>query len=249
MRWVKHMTDSRDDEKIAQLLDTGGHAAYGLWWMLVEIVAKQSGSKRGDDKCSVTYPRSGWAMRLICRPHDVSSKLHMVAICGLITTSSDGQMITVRIPNILKYRDEYTARVGTKSGHSHEQNSEGDTDTDGKAEGEQKPASAPRPKQPTEPPGYALDELYAEFRKACAWLDLIPEDFHGQAWFVWRTLDPEQKGAAIAGMRTRAESGMDPAHVPRPKRYLEGREWTRKPKVAAIRETKMERMLREIAES
>jgi len=82
---------------------------------------------------------------------------------------------------------------------------------------------------PPAPPGFALDELYASFRSACAWLQLIPSDFLGDAWREWRALDAEQQFAAVAGIQALEKAGADPALVKRPKRYLHDREWLRPP--------------------
>lgn len=107
---------------------------------------------------------------------------------------------------------------------------------------EKTPAAVPLPK------GYALDELYAQFREACGWLGLIESDFTGDAWWAWCILDSQQKIAAIAGIVLLRESGADPALVKRPKRWLSDREWTRKPPAARTPRTlgdiERERILR-----
>ncbi len=41
MRWLKHMTSTWDDEKIAAVVDELGLEGYGFWWRILEIIATQ----------------------------------------------------------------------------------------------------------------------------------------------------------------------------------------------------------------
>jgi hypothetical protein len=114
MRWLKHLTTAKDDEKIALLISECGHAAYGLWWMVLELVGREMDTKSG--KCSLTYPASKWAAELYLRPQDVRSKLSAIGLDrgagALLKLSWDGSKITAEIPNLLKYRDEYSRKSG-----------------------------------------------------------------------------------------------------------------------------------------
>lgn len=58
MRWIKHLAESANDEKLASLLAAHGPEGYGVWWLVVETIAKQIGPK--SMKISVTYPVSYW---------------------------------------------------------------------------------------------------------------------------------------------------------------------------------------------
>lgn len=111
MRWLKHMTATRDDEKVAMLIAKLGHEGYGLWWMVLETIAKSIG--KGEDN-SLRYPVNKWATELQLLPQHVFKKLQLVAEVGLLQVSRDGVVIEVRAPNLLKYRDEYSK----KSGHT-----------------------------------------------------------------------------------------------------------------------------------
>jgi hypothetical protein len=112
MRWVKHMTQTCQDEKISRLISEYGHAGYGLWWMVVETVASRL--EKGSTNPSVTYPVSKWAHLLSLRGSLVRSSLSKLEVTHLVTVEWTGSEITVTIPNLLKYRDEYQR----KSGHS-----------------------------------------------------------------------------------------------------------------------------------
>ncbi len=45
MRWLKHMTSTWDDEKIAAVVDELGLEGYGFWWRILEIIATQLDEK------------------------------------------------------------------------------------------------------------------------------------------------------------------------------------------------------------
>lgn len=108
MRWVKHMTASHDDEKLADLIDRYGHAGYGLWWLVVEIV----GARLEGGEPEVTYPVSKWSHLLSVRGSHVSQTLSKLAVTHLVTVVRHDDDITVKIPNLLKYRDEYSRKSG-----------------------------------------------------------------------------------------------------------------------------------------
>ena len=147
MRWFKHMTATRDDEKIVRLISEGGMEAYGFYWAIVELIAKQI--EKDSTKCSVTYPLPYLLHQVYLHHNKVTNLLGQLQVTGLITLSKvevRGVVnYVISCPNLLKYRDEYTARtrknrdkVGTKSRQTHEQETDTDTDTDTEAEGEQK---------------------------------------------------------------------------------------------------------------
>jgi hypothetical protein len=113
------MADTWDDERIARLVRDGGPeglACYGLWWRVLEIVARQVGPK--SQKCTVKYDVTRWSLLLSLRGSHVRNWLVRLSLTGLVTTlvteNSGTTDIEVTIPNLLKYRDEYTK----KSGHS-----------------------------------------------------------------------------------------------------------------------------------
>jgi hypothetical protein len=117
MKWVKHMTASWDDEGLSRLVGKGGLqglAKYGLWWRVVEIVAAQVGPK--ESNTTVRYSITKWSLLLSLRGSLVFSALSTLTLTGGVTVERDGNEITVTIPNILKYRDEYSR----KSGHARE---------------------------------------------------------------------------------------------------------------------------------
>jgi hypothetical protein len=153
MRWFKHMTATRDDEKIVALIADGGIEAYGFYWAIIELVARQM--EKESEKCSVTYPLPYLSRQLYLHHNKVSNLLGKLQVTGLILLSKvevdRGVSFTITCPNLLKYRDEYSNRraknrdkIGTKSGQTPEQDTDTDTDTDINS----LPFSDPLPKVP-----------------------------------------------------------------------------------------------------
>lgn len=108
MRWFKHITDTDTDERISALIDAMGMEGYGLWWRLLEIIAKQMDDT---DKCDVTYSLPRWSLLLYCHHNKVRSFLGNSEVIGLCAVSNDGGKIKVTVPNLLKYRDNHTKNL------------------------------------------------------------------------------------------------------------------------------------------
>lgn len=109
MRWFKHMTDADDDEKLSRLQDEFGLEGYGFWWRVVEIIAKRVTEENRTDLC---YSTKNWARRIGVSTRKFKKILSFCAELGLVFVSHEKDMVTINMPNILKYRDEYTAKKG-----------------------------------------------------------------------------------------------------------------------------------------
>ncbi len=81
------------------------------------------------------------------------------------------------------------------------------------------------------PTAIALLDDFPAFLEAATACELLPasETDVQQARFEWRNLDPDQKRAALTGLRTRQAAGefSDPAFRPLPQNYLKKRLWQR----------------------
>ena len=130
---------AKDDEKIVELLAIGGLEAYGFYWAVIELIARQMGEK--SDKCSVTYPLPYLSRQLYCHHNKATNLLGKLQVTGLIDVNKievDGRVnFRLTCPNLLKYRDEYTTKktknrdkIGTKSRQNQEQETDTETDTD-----------------------------------------------------------------------------------------------------------------------
>lgn len=143
MRWFKHMTGTREDERIANLIAIGGMEAYGFYWAMIEIIAKQI--EKGSDKCGVTYPLPYLSHQLYLHHNKVSNLLGKCEVTGLLLVSKSevggGVNFTVSCPNLLKYRDEYATRkaknrdkLPSNSRVTPEQETDTEADTEAEAE-------------------------------------------------------------------------------------------------------------------
>jgi Domain of unknown function (DUF4373) len=139
MKYVNHMSSSVEDEKHEALIEKCGMEGYGAYWVVAEKIAAQI--RPECVSTSLTLSWRNWARHL--RGMDVRSVKHIVrtmADVGLIllkikeigctsaskndrsTTDrkpiagrSENELVTVDMPNILKYADEYTRKLLTKS--------------------------------------------------------------------------------------------------------------------------------------
>lgn len=134
MRWFKHITTSADDEKLAELIERVGLEGYGFWWRIMEIVGQHVDE---NDKHFVKFPLKKWGNLAGISPKKFKTLAKLCEDIGLVFLTFEENFLTVSIPNILKYKDEYTKKrrkisgqcpdkILTKSGQCQEQ----DTDTD-----------------------------------------------------------------------------------------------------------------------
>lgn len=108
MNWFKHKTQSHSDEKLAEYLSDCGLEGYGFWWLLMEVVASQCVG----DKCDVSYTLSQWSRSLYCHHNRVGKYLGKLEVIGIVSVEYSGGKVRVTIPNLLKYRDEYSRKSG-----------------------------------------------------------------------------------------------------------------------------------------
>jgi hypothetical protein len=110
MRWFRHMSDANRDEKLMLIRDKFGMAGYGLYWVVVETIAEQMDET---DDCSVTLSAKSWRKITETYPKTFNAFLELCETYSLLIKKSEGALITVSCPNLLKYRDEYTKKRKT----------------------------------------------------------------------------------------------------------------------------------------
>ena len=108
MKWFKHLSSARDDERIAELEDIAGLEGYAMYFKLLEIVAA---SMDQTDRCSVIYSVSRWATLTNCHPIKARTLVGKVGSCGLVEARFEEGRIEVTIPNLLKHRDNHTKNL------------------------------------------------------------------------------------------------------------------------------------------
>lgn len=112
MKWFKHFSTARNDERISRLEDKTSLEGYGFYFKLLEIVGEAMDET---DKHDVTYSLSRWGRQI-----NITSKkfLFLLQCCsdvGLITVQRHSDNINVKIPNLLKFRDNYTKNLQATS--------------------------------------------------------------------------------------------------------------------------------------
>lgn len=101
------MTDSWDDEKLAEIRAEYGLEIYGFWWRILEIIAKQMDKT---DKTECQYSTKVWASFVGISAKKMKSYAKTLSEKKLINLKNNENNITISIPNLLKFRDEFTSR-------------------------------------------------------------------------------------------------------------------------------------------
>lgn len=133
VKWFKHMSATRRDERIASLIDEHGFEGYGFFWAVLEVIAEQMPPI--GDKYEVGYSLKRWSQMLDCHPNKAGKYLRALGVHGLVSYKSSEGRLWVGSPNLLKYRDEYSkkSRQGTES-RRRVASSEGEGETEGERE-------------------------------------------------------------------------------------------------------------------
>jgi hypothetical protein len=118
MKYINHMTVAGEDEKIQALRDEFGVAGYGAYWLIVEKIAAQIRPESVSINLTLSWKK--WGLYLDIRPSLARKMIESMNKVKLITLQSDEKSATIGIPNILKYADEYSKRVGIKAGQCPE---------------------------------------------------------------------------------------------------------------------------------
>lgn len=116
MKWFKHMTCSGTDEKLAIIIDELGLEGYGFYWRLLEIVAEKLDAK-GEPNCCYSIKR--WSKIFGLYPKKFLKILERFEKLSLIFcktfekhsekfSETSEKILEISIPNLLKYRDNYT---------------------------------------------------------------------------------------------------------------------------------------------
>lgn len=107
MRWIKHLTESWDDEKISDAVFDGGLEIYGLYWRILEIIGKQMDHS---PKTSCSYPPKVWGKFAGISAKKFQKLSNILEQKKLIISEIDGRNLYISAPNLLKYRDEFTKK-------------------------------------------------------------------------------------------------------------------------------------------
>lgn len=145
MRWFKHMTASVDDEKLSALMDEYGLEGYGFWWRIVEIVGALIDES---SQTSAQYSPKKWGSLLRLSPRKFQNMAEFCANLGLFSLEISEKYICINMPNILKFRDEWTRKQAKNSGVTPEQLRKQIQNTDTEEESSLRSDSRPRSDEP-----------------------------------------------------------------------------------------------------
>lgn len=144
MKWFKHQTNARNDERMAKLADLSGLEGYGFYFMVLEIIAENMDeTSRNYAEYSVDY----WAKKLGILPNKFKKLLENCIESGLFLVEKDikndkklsknrSENYKIISPNILKYRDNHTKnlQVASKQELDKEVDKERDIEKDKKTQ-------------------------------------------------------------------------------------------------------------------
>lgn len=126
MKWFKHISTTYQDEKIAKMIDVLGIEGYGFWWRMLEVVAE----KMENNETEISYPIKYFANIFGFSEKKFEKFLKVFENFEIFFVNFEKKqnnfskksqtVVTVNIPNLLKYRDEWTERKSKKSGVTRE---------------------------------------------------------------------------------------------------------------------------------
>ncbi len=116
MKYINHLTCAFQDEKISAAVSEGGLKVYGAFWVLIEAIAAQIRPESVSVGLTLTWTQ--WGSRLLVDPRSARKLTSILQKHSVIMLHDLGKSARIEIPNILKYCDEYSRKVGIKSGHS-----------------------------------------------------------------------------------------------------------------------------------
>ena len=115
MRWFKHETDAIESEKLTQLINGFGFEGYGMYWRIMELVAKKMDET---NRCHYEQPEGEWCSKLKTKRKKLGLFLKAIKKQFKINVvyyenklSSKQPVIRIEIPNLLEKRDNYTKNL------------------------------------------------------------------------------------------------------------------------------------------
>lgn len=117
MKWFKHYSETWDDEKISALIDVGGLELYGFWWRILEIIAKQMDKT---PKTSCQYSAKKWGNFCGISAKRFQKFAEILAEKKIISADFGCENIYIDVPNLAKYRDEWTLKQIRNDGKTPE---------------------------------------------------------------------------------------------------------------------------------
>lgn len=187
MRWTKHLTMAHADKALAAILEEFGAEGYGVYWLMIEDIAApmEAGKMEPIGIHSVVK----WSQICNCSARRWRSIVTRMAEKTLIVVQSIDDRIQIEVPNIVKYKDEYSKKSGQTTEQEREQKQKESKDkTD--------ILSAP---------------TVAEMKLSIVSSVKTPADevvdwFNGEFWPAWVKAANDSKGAALKVAKAKAKT-------------------------------------------
>jgi len=110
MRWFKHLSMAHADEELDAVMDEFGAEAYGVYWLMIEDISAPM--EPGKMEPAATHSAVKWASICRCSVRRWKTIADRMEKKGLIVVRSIDNRFQIEVPNILKYKDEYSKKSG-----------------------------------------------------------------------------------------------------------------------------------------
>lgn len=108
MKWFKHFTDARTNEKMKALDAEFGLVGIARYWLILELIASKMDET---DRCHYEQSEEQWCRYLVVRRPLLRRYLVVIQLLFSINVITNQQQIRIEIPNLLKYRDNFTRNL------------------------------------------------------------------------------------------------------------------------------------------
>lgn len=110
MKWYKHMSDASHGSDLTLLEEEFGLEGYARWFKLLEAVAQNADPKKGRWSCA--HPWSKWQQILKGKRKKLETFLEYLQNNLGINQKLTGNVLEIEIPNLKKFKDEYSRKSG-----------------------------------------------------------------------------------------------------------------------------------------
>lgn len=112
------MTDCAQDPKIRQVRAEFGNDGYAAYWLIVETIS--ASFTRQNPISEITFAAKTWAKICEISPKKLQKFLEFSQKINLLSYKVHQELISIKVPNLLKYGDEYTGKKNALSGQNPE---------------------------------------------------------------------------------------------------------------------------------
>jgi hypothetical protein len=129
MKWIKHYTNASDGEFLSWLVDEYGLEGYARWWIILEKVGARMDKS---DCCSASYSLEKWSSFLKQKQNKMVLFLKQIENKSKIFLELNGNILTIKIPKMLEYKDNYSKDLEATSKSTTKQDIDTDIDKEKK---------------------------------------------------------------------------------------------------------------------